>query len=139
MPDDTNLFTHDEQVALTKMVLEVLNDWGASQAQQIILLALPAETKPRNMKRYQFDDQPLPDDKQIYSRIDHIMGISDALRTSYPLNAAAGIIWLSRRNRHFGDRRPMDVMLEDGINGVLAVRTHLDCSYDWHVDDRNNA
>jgi hypothetical protein len=25
-------------------------------------------------------------------------------------------------------------MLEDGLAGVIAVRVHLDCSYDWQID-----
>lgn len=131
-------FTLEERIELTKIVLVTLKDWGADEAQQILLLALPADTKPRHMKRYYFDDQPLPDEKQTYIRIEHIMGIADALRTSYPLNATAGAVWLKRRNRHFGDRRPLDIMLEDGINGVLSVRTHLDCAYDWQLDDQKN-
>jgi hypothetical protein len=24
-------------------------------------------------------------------------------------------------------------MLEDGLGGIIAVRTHLDCAYDWHI------
>ena len=134
MPD----FTLEDRVALTKIVLATLKDWGINEAQQIRLLALPETTKPRQMKRYYFDDQPLPDEKQTYTRIEHIMGIAAALRTSYPLNPAAGAVWLKRRNRRFGDRRPLEIMLEDGINGVLAIRTHLDCSYDWHLDDQKN-
>ena len=24
-------------------------------------------------------------------------------------------------------------LLEDGLGGIVAVRTHLDCAYDWHI------
>jgi len=132
-------FTEEERIELTKMVLAVLNDWGTSEAIQIQLLDLSGDIKPRHMKRYYYDDVPLPDEQQVYQRIEHIMGIAEALRTSYPLNEAAGVVWLNRRNRRFGDRKPIDVMLEDGINGVLAIRTHLDCAYDWHMDDQKNS
>jgi hypothetical protein len=38
-----------------------------------------------------------------------------------------------RRNNHrFDNRTPLVAMLEDGLDGIMAVRMHLDCAYDWH-------
>ena len=35
-------------------------------------------------------------------------------------------------------RTPLATMLEDGLQGIIAVRKHLDCAYDWYVDTREN-
>ena len=40
---------------------------------------------------------------------------------------------MNRPNRLFDQRTPLDVMLEDGLSGVVAVRVQLDCAYDWYT------
>jgi len=128
-------FSHEERVTLTQLVLTVLDDWDVSLADQITLLALPGTTRSRSMRRYH-QGEPLPDEPAVWQRMQHLMGIVDALRTSYPLNNAGGGLWMRRRNPRFNDRTPLATMLEDGDEGVLAVRIHLDCAYDWHIDSR---
>jgi hypothetical protein len=69
----------------------------------------------------------------VRERVEHLLGIAEALRTAYPHNRQAGAIWLNRVNYRFDDRTPLAAMVEDGIVEILAVRMHLDCAYDWHV------
>lgn len=130
-------FTLEDRIEISNMMMEILADWGVSNADQINLLALPADTKPRAMKKYQ-EGTPLPDESQVWERIEHFAGINDALRTSYPRNAKMGSIWLNTVNSRFADRSPLACMLEEGLNGVVAVRVHLDCAYDWHEDQKNS-
>jgi len=77
------------------------------------------------------DNTPLPEDPAVAERVEHLVGIADALRTTFPRNANMGLIWLHRRNARFNDRTPLATMLEDGLLGVIAVRAHLDCAWDW--------
>lgn len=130
-------FTLEDRIEISNMMMEILADWGVSNADQINLLALPADTKPRAMKKYQ-EGTPLPDELQVWERIEHFAGINDALRTSYPRNAKMGSIWLNTVNSRFADRSPLACMLEEGLNGVVAVRVHLDCAYDWHEDEKTS-
>ncbi|UCH53886.1 MAG: DUF2384 domain-containing protein [Pseudomonadota bacterium] len=127
------ILTYDEQVQVSRAVIALLDDWQVSANDQIRLLALPANTKPRQLRRY-YENKPLPDEPEIWSRVEHLVGIADALRTSYPHSAQGGAIWMNRVNYRFGDRTPIVAMVEDGLAGILAVRMHLDCAYDWHVD-----
>lgn len=122
--------TPDDRVQIARLVVTLLDDWGVRPADQVALLALPASTPPRSMRRYR-DDTPLPDDPQVTERVEHLVGIADALRTTFPRNANMGSIWLHRRNQRFNDRTPLATMLEDGLLGVIAVRAHLDCAWDW--------
>lgn len=124
--------THDERLALARTVMAVLEDWGLQARDQIRLLALPPDTKPRQLRRYG-NDTPLPDEPPVQERVDHLLGIAEALRTSYPHSRQGGAMWLNRVNYRFDDRTPLAAMLEDGIPGILAVRTHLDCAYDWNT------
>jgi hypothetical protein len=124
--------THDERAQIARAIVTLLDDWGLEARDQIRLLALPPDTKPRHLRRY-YENTPLPDEPLVRERVEHFFGIAEALHTSYPHNRHAGAIWLNRVNHRFDDRTPLAAMVEDGIAGILAVRTHLDCAYDWHT------
>lgn len=122
----------EERLHLARMIVNVLEEWGVEPAGQVLLLGLPEDTKPRSMVRYG-KDLPLPEDAEVMERVEHLLGIADALRTTFPRNARMGTLWLNRPNNRFDDRVPLDVMLEDGLAGVIAVRAHLDCAFDWDL------
>ena len=124
----------DDQLALTQAVMAILDGWGLSAEAQMLLLNLPKGTPARALRKYR-EHTPFPDDQNVMQRLEQIVGIADALRTSYPHNPAMGTMWLQQRNNRFKDRAPLSVMVEEGLEGLLAVRMHLDCSYDWHLDN----
>lgn len=125
--------TPEQKIEFTHRVIDMLDDWGLDDNQQIQLLGLPQETRARQIRKYR-NDTPLPDDEKLMERVEHLFGITDALQTSYPTNAAGGSMWMNRRNDRFKDRTPLNAMLEDGLNAIVAIRIHLDCAYDWHVN-----
>lgn len=131
---DVNFRTlnEEERVQLSRTIVELLNRWGVQSEDQVTLLGLPSDTKPRALRRY-YENTPLPNSPEINERIDHLLGIADALRTSNPCSATADVIWLHAINHRFDNRTPLDAMIRDGLGGLLAVRTHLDCAYDWHL------
>ena len=122
----------EERVALSRHIVGLLTQWGVDDMDQVTLLGLPSDTKPRALHRYH-ENTALPNSPDINERLDHLLGITDALRTSNPRNAAAASIWLHSVNHRFDNRTPLDAMIQDGLGGLLAVRTHLDCAYDWNL------
>lgn len=123
----------EQNLEFTRSVIEMLDDWGLQDSEQIALLGLPDDTRSRQIRKFR-SDTPLPDEEIVNERVEHLVGIADALRTSYPTNAMGGSMWMNRRNSRFQDRTPLQAMLEDGIQGIVAVRIHLDCAYDWHAN-----
>lgn len=123
---------HEDRVQLARLVVALLDSWEVSAEHQIALLGLPSETPTLTLRGY-YENTPLPDLPGINERVDHLIGIADALRTSYPHNAHMGAIWMNRRNNRFDNRTPLAVLLEDGLQGFFAIRTHLDCAYDWDL------
>lgn len=121
----------DERAALARAVMTILDNWGLNAAQQVTLLNLPDKTPTRMLRRYR-DDTPLPDTREVNERVEHIIGIVDALRTTYPHNPSMGQVWMKQKNKRFSRRAPVHVMVEDGLDGLVAVRSHLDCAYDWY-------
>ena len=124
--------SNDDRVALSRLIVELLDRWRVEGNDQVAMLGLPADTAPRVLRRYR-ENTPLPNQPEINERIDHLLGIADALRTSNPCSATADVIWLHSVNHRFENRTPLEAMIRDGLGGLLAVRTHLDCAYDWHL------
>lgn len=125
--------TLEQKIEYTHRVIDTLDDWGLDDSQQIQLLGLPEDTRSRQIRKFR-NDTPFPDDERLMERVEHFLGIADALRTSNPTNAAGGSMWMKRRNSRFQDRAPLAAMLEDGLKAIIAIRIHLDCAYDWHVN-----
>ena len=127
----------EDRVALTRSLIELLDGWAVSAANQVTLLALPEGTRPGAIRQFR-QGTPFPEDERVMERIEHLVGIADALRTSYPHNAHMGAIWMRKVNHRFENRMPLAAMIEDGLGAIIAVRTHLDCSYDWHISGSGN-
>ncbi len=131
MTDKTEIpMTEEERVALARAIMAILDKWGLSAAEQVKILNLPEKTPTRMLRRFR-DDTPFPDTEEVNERLEHIIGIADALRTSYPHNPSMGLIWMKQRNKRFQRRAPVRVMVEDGMDGIISVRSHLDCAFDW--------
>jgi len=62
-----------------------------------------------------------------------MLGIIDALRTTYPRNLQMGARWMVAPHIRLQNRCPLQAMLEDGEQGVVAVLSELDCAYAWEL------
>jgi uncharacterized protein (DUF2384 family) len=129
--------TSEERIHLGRMVVNMLDEWGIKASDQMNILALPQGTPTRMLRRYH-EDTPLPDEPEVMQRVEHLLGIADALRTTFPRNANIGLMWLKQPCRRLRRRRPMDIMIEDGLSGLITVRTHLDCSFAWRESERKD-
>ena len=119
-----------ERMAVSRAIMNILDDWGLELSDRHTLLALPTEIRARSMEKFR-DKEPFPDEVEINRRLEHIIGIADALRTMHPTNQQMGLYWIRRPCRQLGGRVPLAVMLEDGAQGLVRVRLHLDCTYAW--------
>jgi hypothetical protein len=128
------MMTFEQRVDLAKSIMYLLDEWGLSSQEKINLLAIPGSVRSRTVGQF-YSGKALPDDPEVMNRVEHIVGIADALRTSYPRNGSMPAYWLNQNNKLFGDRTPLNCMLEDGLDGIVAVRVHLDCAYDWEISD----
>ena len=128
----------EERTALTRYIMNTLADWGLSGDQCWTLLDLPGKTSGKSLRRYR-DNTPFPDEKQVNCRIDHLYGIIEALRTTFPRNQNMGPQWMRKPNRKFQRRSPLATIVEGGMTGLISVRLHLDCAYAWSVTDEESS
>lgn len=121
------------RILLTRAVMAVLDSWGVNANDCIRILALPEKTPGRMLRRYR-DDTPFPNSDELNERVDHLVGIAEALRTTYPRNEQMGSRWMVRPHRRFNKKSPLSVIINDGLAGLINVRIHLDCAYSWELN-----
>ena len=119
----------------SKKLMEVLLTWNVNSTQQINLIGLPEKTRGRHLQRY-LENEALPETDETSERLRHLLGIADALRTSYPHSELMSAVWLNTPHRRFKNQKPIDVMIDQGIPGIILVREHLDCAFDWRSDEK---
>lgn len=120
----------DERIALTRAIMHILDSWGLTAQDQLSVLALPPGTPTRALRKYR-EHTPFPQTEALAERLEHIVGIADALRTTYPLNPAMGLLWLKQPLARFDQRAPLLLIVQEGLSGLKHVRAHLDCFYAW--------
>lgn len=131
---ESDTMTPQERLALTRAIMYMLERWGLGAEEIIKVLALPSGTRARQVARFR-TDSPFPEDPEVMTRVEHLVGIADALRTTYPRNANMGPLWLRTPHRRFQQRTPLATMVEDGLNGLISVRAELDCAYAWECSE----
>ena len=124
--------TESQRMSATLKIMTAVDEWGLSGDQILAVLDLPEGQRTRHLQKFR-DDTPLPDTEAVNMRIASLLGIIDALRTSYPRNLKMGARWMNMPHRRFQKRTPVRTMLEDGGNGVIAVLSELDCAYAWEL------
>jgi hypothetical protein len=126
----------DNQQALTditRMVMQLLDNWKLETAQMQALLCMPKEVRSRSFHKFREGQMTFPDDANVLRRASYLLRISDALRTTYPRNPEMSGRWIRQGHRRFGKRTPLTIMLEGGEGGLIAVLSELDCTFSWDL------
>jgi hypothetical protein len=117
--------SHEERVQLTRAVLKALGSWGVTAMQQGALLGLGTSTRQRELNRYRLG-ACLPDVDDVYERIQLLLRVDAAVRLVFPHCGAAADLWVTTPLPRFGGLAALDVMIEDGLNGMQCVMDALD-------------
>lgn len=131
-PEIMKNLTEEQRLAITLKIMAAVDEWGLSGEQILAVLDMPEGQRTRHLQQFR-KDTPLPDVEQVNNRIVRLLGIIDALRTTYPRNLQMGARWMKMPHRRFKERSPLHTMLEDGETGVIAVLAELDCTYAWEL------
>ena len=124
--------TEAQRIIVTQKIMTAVDEWGLSGEQILAVLDFPQGERSRHLQKYR-KETPFPDQEAINSRVVRLMGIIDALRTTYPRNLNMGPRWMNTPHRRMSNRTPIHTMLEDGDSGVIAVLSELDCTYAWEL------
>lgn len=125
--------SEEQRLAATLKIMQAVDQWDMSAEQIMSLLDFPKEfRRGRHLQKYR-KDTAFPNEDRITARMLPLIGIIDALRTTYPRNVNMGPRWMNTPHRRMKQRTPVHTMLEDGGSGVIAVLSELDCSYAWEL------
>ena len=120
----------EELKVITRSVMLILDNWGLESEQIVAVLGLSSGTRKRQLDKYR-SSQAFPVDANLLKRLEHIIGISDALRTTFPRNQNMASGWLNTKHRRFKDQTPLEIMMKEGTPGLSKIRSELDCTYAW--------
>ena len=108
---------------LAAMVMKLLELWQLPTDAQSAVLGLSTDSRT-TLSRYR-KGAPLADNRDLLDRAGHLLGIHKSLRIIFPHDRDLAYRWMTQPNRRFG-ARPVDVVVEYGFEGLLAIRRYLD-------------
>jgi hypothetical protein len=108
---------------LAAMVTKLFEHWELSAVEQAEVLGLSPGSRS-TLARYRAGE-PLADSRDLIDRAGHLLGIHKSLRLLFPHDRDLAYRWMTQPNRRLGGR-PVDVVIEHGFEGLLAVRRYLD-------------
>jgi hypothetical protein len=121
---------HEQQIDLIQTLLTVFNNWKLDPHDQIALLGLPQDTKPRMLNRYRAGME-IPANPQFLQRAHFILAISNAIASLYPHNATAANYWITTQSESFANKSPLDIMLLHGLEGMEYILNLLNGEDKW--------
>jgi hypothetical protein len=113
----------DSRARLAAMVTKLLEHWKLGTAEQAALLGLSTASRS-TLARYR-EGEPLADSRDLLDRAGHLLGIHKSLRILFPYDRDLAYRWMTQFNQRLGGR-PVDIIIERGFEGLLAVRRYLD-------------
>jgi len=128
-------FSESQRQDMTRAVMRYLDSWTLSSEQIISLLDLSESLPSRHLLHFRRGLKAFPDNQNIWNCVDHIIGISEALRTTYPFSDEMRLAWLRKPHRRFKQQTPLEVMLNEGTSGLLKVRIDIDCAFGWKISE----
>ena len=118
---------------ITQAIMSLLDSWQLDSREIQGVLSLPANVRARALNKYREGTDALPEDPVVLRRARYLLRIADALRTTYPLNPRMAGRWVRQGHRRFGRRSPLQIILNDGESGLIAVLSELDCTFSWDL------
>ncbi len=118
------------QSNLTLQLFKILENWHLADIEQLKLLDLYGVIKPRHLCLYRNLYKSFDFDERLMKRTEIILGVSESLGTTFPINKEYGTIWLKRPVKKFKYKTPLELMLS-GYTGMMRVWYFLDCTQEW--------
>jgi len=120
-----------KKINLTFKLAQIFEHWNLSDKDQLALLSLGESIRARHLYLYRRGDKSFDFNETSFNRAQIIIGIFEALSTTYPTNSEYASIWLKRPVRKFKHKAPLDLMLSGGV-GMNRVWNFLDCTQSWN-------
>lgn len=115
--------SRDSRARLAGMATRLLDLWRLGAGEQAALLGLSSASRS-TLARYR-GGEPLADNRDLLDRVGHLLGIHKSLRILFPYDRELAYRWMTAHNQRLG-ARPVDLVIQHGFEGLLAIRRFLD-------------
>lgn len=99
---------------ISRAVINLLDSWSLETKEMQNMLCLPENFRARKFNQLREGNEVLPNDEQVLRRAGYLLRISEALRTTYPMNPEMAGRWVRMRHRRFRQKTPLQMILNDG-------------------------
>lgn len=120
--------THEEQVLLTQTVLKILHAWQVSPDDQVRILG--ENIRPRKLAAMRNGTGTL-NSNTLEEKAQSILSIQQAVLTLNPHNEYMANLWITTRNRFFGNQTPLHIILTEGDAGMQRILNNLNGYEEW--------
>ena len=111
---------------LAKSFFKLADHWNLSREEESGLLGWTYEQKRTQLDNLRKGNTSLPKDRDKVERIIDLINIHKSLRILFPYDRQVVYQWIKIPRERFGGHSALDVMLEDGKEGISAIRRYLD-------------
>jgi len=120
----------ENNAEIARTVLSMFQNWGIDPGDQVKLLGLPSSVRSRVLNKYR-NGYPLPDNEDCIMRVACLFAIQNAVSSLFPHNAKAADYWVTTPFDFFVGHTPLQIMLNEGIDGMKRVLNYLNGIQDW--------
>ncbi len=117
IPDPIN---DGEGGAMLRAIFNLFQKWGLTDEEAATLLDQPVRTYRRWKAGH-----PGRLNRDLKARLSNLLGIHKALRIIF-VEPSRTYDWIKARNKAFGDRAALEIMLGGDLTDLMRVRRYLD-------------
>ncbi len=111
---------------LAKGFFNLTQHWGLSREEEANLLGWSYNEKRTLLDNMRKGKTPLPKDRDKCERVIDLLNIHKSLRVLFPYDQKAVYEWVKIPRERFGNHSALDIMFEEGKEGIIAIRQYLD-------------
>ena len=111
---------------LGRSFVKLTEHWQLSRQDEARLLGWDYKEKRTTLDSLRTGKTVLDKDEDKLERIIHLINIHKSLRLLFPYDRQAVYDWVKVKRERFGGHSALAVMLEDGSQGIAAIRYYLD-------------
>lgn len=119
-----NDLDYEDTESLTQMLMRLFELWQLTNKEQANLLSLSPNTRT-TLAGYRSGKTALPNNRDTIDRIKYLLSIHKNLRAIFPNNKELAYAWPKSPNKHFHNKSPIEVIIDDGFLGLVNVHNYL--------------
>jgi antitoxin Xre/MbcA/ParS-like protein len=122
----TQLDQEQQRKVLGKAFFNLTKHWVLTREEEAGLLGWTYKQKRTKVDSLREGNTVLSQDRDKIERILDLLNIHKSLRVLFPYDREAVYQWVKIPRERFGGYSALEVMLEDGKEGISAIRRYLD-------------